>query len=249
MTAIAGDGTPETVWRAGGLDRLPVLDLPLPGAVVVVAPHPDDEVLGVGGLLAGLCAEGVPVHLVAATDGEGSHPGSAALAPEELVRRRRAETDQALALLGVHPVRTVRCGLPDSGLAAHEDDLADAVAALLDRLRSEKGVWCLATWRGDGHPDHEAAGRAAALACATSGTRLLEFPVWTWHWSRPGDPTVPWGRARAVPLREDVARAKERAAAVLTTQVEPLGPADVDAPVLTPPMLRRWLRPFEVVLA
>lgn len=249
MTAIAGDGTPETVWRAGGLDRMPVLDLPLPGAVVIVAPHPDDEVLGVGGLLAGLCAAGVPVHLVAATDGEGSHPGSVALAPAELVRRRRAETDEALALLGVHPVRTLRCGLPDSGLAAHEDALAEVVTTLIAELGTEKPVWCLATWRGDGHPDHEAAGRAAAGAAGAAGARLLEFPVWTWHWSRPDDPAVPWERARAVPLREDVARAKERAAAVLTTQVEPLGPADVDAPVLTPPMLRRWLRPFEVVLA
>jgi LmbE family N-acetylglucosaminyl deacetylase len=253
VTAIAGDGTPEAVWRAGGLDRLPLLDLPRPAAAVVVAPHPDDEVLGAGGLLAGLCSVGVPVHLVAATDGEGSHPASTALGPEELVRRRRAETDQALALLGVHPVRTLRCGLPDSGLAAHEDALADAVAALLAELRAElaaeEPLWCLATWRGDGHPDHEAAGRAAARAAARTGARLLEFPVWTWHWSRPDDPAVPWERARAVPLPEGVARAKERAAAVLTTQVEPLGPADVDAPVLTAPMLRRWLRPFEVVLA
>lgn len=245
VTAIAGDGTPEAVWQAAGLDRLPALELARPDAVVVVAPHPDDEVLGVGGLLGGLCAAGLPVHLVAATDGEGSHPGSVALPREELVRRRRAETDQALALLGVRP-RTVRCGLPDSGLAGHEDALDAVVAAELQSLAGT--TWCLATWRGDGHPDHEAAGRAAARAAADSGARLLEFPVWAWHWAEPGQASVPWERARRVPLPPPVAAAKRAAAAVLTTQVEPLGPADVDAPVLTAPMLRRWLRPFEVVL-
>jgi GlcNAc-PI de-N-acetylase len=44
-------------------------------SVVVVAAHPDDEVLGVGGTIAILAAAGARLRLIAVTDGEGSHPG------------------------------------------------------------------------------------------------------------------------------------------------------------------------------
>ena len=79
--SLKGDGTPEDVWWApGGLDTIPARDPAVvrpPGRVVVVAPHPDDEVLGVGGTLAAWAP--VEVLVVAVTDGEGSHPGSPCL--------------------------------------------------------------------------------------------------------------------------------------------------------------------------
>jgi hypothetical protein len=59
------------------------------------------------------------------------------------------------------------------------------------------GDLCLATWRGDGHPDHEAVGRAAARAARFVGATLWEFPVWAWHWARPGAIEVPWHRSMA----------------------------------------------------
>src|SRR6266852_506851 len=44
-----------------------------PGGVVVVAPHPDDETLGVGGMLHDLSARGWRVTVVAVTDGEAAY--------------------------------------------------------------------------------------------------------------------------------------------------------------------------------
>lgn len=74
---IEGDGTPETAWRAWPpLAALPRLDPAGVRRALVVAPHPDDEVLGPGGTLAVLAAGGTAVAVLALTDGEASHPAS-----------------------------------------------------------------------------------------------------------------------------------------------------------------------------
>ena len=69
------------------------------GRTVVLAPHPDDESLGCGGLLARLAAHGVPARVVVVTDGAQSHPGSAAYPPERLRALREAEARAAVAAL------------------------------------------------------------------------------------------------------------------------------------------------------
>lgn len=234
---IGGDGTPEADWQAwGGLAALPVLDLSEARRLVIVAPHPDDEVLGLGGLL-----QGHPrVQLVAVTDGEASHPDSTVVDRDRLAALRRAESAEALSRLGRPRIPVTRLSLGDGAVRAR------SVAAALEPLLTEGDV-CLATWRGDGHPDHEAVGEAAAAACASRGVRLLEYPIWTWHWARPGDPRVPWHRARRIPLDADARARKNLAVQAFRTQIRPLGPGPGDRVVLPPHVLARFDRDLEVV--
>lgn len=242
MTDIAGAGTSEQVWLPylAGLD-LPALDLALaPDRVVVVAPHPDDEVLGVGGLLALLAAAGTQVHLIAVTDGEASNPGGS-VAPQELAVRRVEETRVALAALGV-PARVERLALPDGGAAGLEQPVLEA-------LEPARGSWLLGPWEHDGHPDHDAVGRACRRAATSGGARLLAYPVWAWHWASPGDPRLPWSRALRVDLPAAVRRAKRRAVDAFQTQVRAAGPRPEDAPVLPPALLSRFDRARETVFA
>ena len=235
-----GRGTPARVW-ATWPRVFPDLDLTGWDDVLVVAPHPDDEVLGVGGLMARLVATGGRVEVLAVTDGDASHPGSPTLDPAALATRRVAESDAACGVLGVAPPR--RAGLPDGGVSAHEARLTDLVAA---RLRT--GTVCLATWAGDGHPDHEAVGRAAAVACARTGARLVQYPVWAWHWSAPDDPAVPWAAAAVVRLDDLEPEAKRRAVERFVTQIHPLSPAPADAAVLPPFVVDRLVTGREMVL-
>jgi LmbE family N-acetylglucosaminyl deacetylase len=106
------------------------------------------------------------------------------------------------------------------------------------------GRWCAATWRGDGHPDHEVVGRAAAAAAARTEAVLIEYPVWMWHWATPGDPAVPWNRARRVELTDDASNVKAIAAESFSSQTRPT--ADREA-VLPPAVLQRLLAIGEVV--
>jgi LmbE family N-acetylglucosaminyl deacetylase len=205
--------------------------------LVVVAPHPDDETLGAGGMIAAVVARGVDVTVVSISDGGAAHPEMTQVDRMRLEATRRAELDCAAAVLGVQ--RVIRLGLPDGRIAEHEERLVERLADLLN-----PGVWCAVTWRGDGHPDHEAAGRAAAVAAARAGATLVEYPVWMWHWADPGDAVVPWDRAASVPLDRHAVERKHRAVQCFRSQVDASGGA---SPVLAPFVVRRLLAVGEVV--
>lgn len=242
---IDGLGTPEEQWQAWpGLQALPAVQataLVPPGSrLVVLAPHPDDEVLAVGGLIAQLAAAGRELLLVAVTDGTASHPGSARWTPAALAATRPGETADALRRLGVGEVPTLRLGLPDSDVAE-----APVIAAVAPSLRDRDVL--VVTWRHDGHPDHEAVGRAGAALAAATGAPLLEVPVWTWHWARPGDARVPWERARRVELDAALLARKRAAVEAYASQLGEDAALPLGA-VLPPPVLARLLRPAEVVL-
>lgn len=229
-------GTPAGIWQSWD-EGLSDLDITGWHDVVVVAPHPDDEVLGVGGLMRRLVRDGTSVTVVAVTDGEAARP-PAGWTAQRLGVARTLEATAACAELGVPAPR--RLVLPDGRLAAHEDTLTEALNGYLS-----PDTVCLATWRHDGHPDHEATGRAAAAACTHTGARLVEYPVWMWHWARPGDPDVPWSRAHRWVLPDDDLEAKARAVAHHRTQLDP--PAAGVGPVLPPFVVERLVTSAELV--
>lgn len=226
-------------WSAGARAGWPELDLTaLTGQpIVVLAAHPDDEVLGAGGLVALLTEAGASLRFVWATDGEASHPGSTAAGVRGLAGTRRAESAAALDRLGASTASRVRLELPDGGLAEREEDL-------VRRLRCVTGPddLVIAPWRGDAHPDHEACGRAAAAVTS----RVLEYPVWAWSWARPGEDRVPWDRALRVDLPADVRARKAAAVSCFASQVRSLGPDPADGPVLPPGVLAHFARDYEV---
>ncbi|WP_460446086.1 PIG-L family deacetylase [Angustibacter aerolatus] len=232
--------TPESAWSAWEpLRQLPSLHL-APTHLLVVAAHPDDETLGAGGLLAAAADAGVPADVVVATAGEASHPLSPTTDPQRLAAWRTTEVRAAVERLA--PGATVHVlGLPDGGLSGRTDDLTEAVARL-----ARPGGWVVAPWRGDGHPDHEAAGTAAAGAAQRVGARLLEYPVWAWHWAAPGDERVPWDDCVRLDLDAGLAGRKRAAMALHRSQVEPLSPQEGDEVLLAPEVLAHFERSFEV---
>ena len=150
------------------------------GAPLILAPHPDDESLGCGGLIAACCAMGWPPIVVVLTDGARSHPGSAAFPPARLVALRAAETRAAVAALGLPPSRLHFMGLPD-GQVPRTGLAMEHTAAALAAIARDSGVGTiLGTWEHDPHDDHVAAHVIASRAAALAGARLLSYPVWGW---------------------------------------------------------------------
>jgi len=241
-TPLEGGGTPTSAWLTARKKKaLPPLDLTGCNGLVVVAPHPDDETLGLGATAAHLVASGVKVQVVSVSDGGAAQLGASPVDRTRLETTRRGELLRATGILGVHPATSL--GLPDGQLADHEDRLTDLLAAILEGVAP--GTWCAATWRGDGHPDHETIGRAAAAACERTGVTLVEYPVWMWHWASPTDRAVPWDHACSMPVTDQAVSRKFRAAQCFQSQFQP--GADGSAPVLPGFVLRRLLAVGEVV--
>lgn len=228
----ADPGTPHAQWLASpALRDAPPLEPA--SALLVVAAHPDDEVLGAHGAMRAAASRGASVTVVVATDGEASHPGSPTLEPASLAAVRRAEQEAALAGLGAH---IVPLGLPDGGLAARRLELVRALAPLVAALPHDGLV--LAPWARDGHPDHEAVGDVAAALSREAGRACAWMPIWAWLWGAPD--TLEGMPLRRVALDADARSAKAAAIAAHRSQVAPLSPHPADRAVLTPSMLERF---------
>lgn len=141
-------------------------------SVLVLAPHPDDEILGCARLIRLAEDRDCPVVIVWLTDGGASH---GPLAPQDrmrLIERRRAEAAQGLSALGVVPTATYHLAYPDGCLIDHIDKARNLVE---DICRIHAVGTVVVTDKSDSHPDHKA---AYALALGLKHPRhLLSYPV------------------------------------------------------------------------
>ncbi|MEA2415981.1 MAG: hypothetical protein QOI58_2638 [Thermoanaerobaculia bacterium] len=129
--------------------------------LLVLAPHPDDEVIGCGGLVALHLREGRKVHVVVATD--GAQAGNAS--------QREAESRAALAILGDATIAFL--GFPDRELAgAHE--FVDHLAAI---LREWKPDLIAVPSPLEIHPDHVALSRAFCDLIARDASLFADLAV------------------------------------------------------------------------
>ena len=222
------------------------------GPTVVVAPHPDDEALGCGGLLALLRQAGQPTAAVLVSDGTGSHPASGLFSGPARRAVREAEFRHALTLLGTDAHEPLLLGLPDGRVpaTAAEPGFADAVARLGEYLRRHGATTVLVPWRRDPHPDHRATAALvqAALAGMALPPRRLEYLVWAWERAAPEDLPVPADGVCG--FRLDIAAVtapKQLAIAAHRSQVAPGVFTDDPAGfLLSAEMLTHFAGPYEV---
>ncbi|WP_394768231.1 PIG-L family deacetylase [Lacisediminihabitans sp.] len=233
-------GTGVEVWGDDPrLQSLPPLELTDVTALVVVAAHPDDETLGVGGLIALANDRRIPVTVIVATD------GAASLAPELAVglrRDRAAEIRSALQILNPS-AHLVLLDLPDGQTPAHRERLRTLLRPAL--AGAAAGSLAVVPWRGDGHRDHRVVGEVAVDVATEVGLDFVEYPIWMWHWGTPEAEGIPWPRMTAVELSEAAVGRKRRAIDEFRSQVEPT--ADRPA-MLRPDFLRHFRRPVEVLI-
>ena len=150
------------------------------GGLVVVAPHPDDESLGCGGLIAEACAENRPVRVVIVSDGAGSHPASRSYPEQRLTNLRETEAKEAAGELGLDPLRDlVFLRLPDRHVPSTGPAADNATDAIVGCVTAVDARALFVSWRHDPHGDHQAAYRIArGVQQRIPHIRLYEYSVW-----------------------------------------------------------------------
>ena len=138
---------------------------------MAILAHPDDESLGLGGVLARYAAEGVKTTVLTATLGEagrfhGEREGPLHPGPAELARIREAELRAATQVLGAGEPILLR--YRDSALS--EVDPREAVARIASHLRAVRPdvVLTFAPDGAYGHPDHIAISQFTGAAIVTA---------------------------------------------------------------------------------
>ncbi|MCL7945387.1 PIG-L deacetylase family protein [Marinobacter sp. ATCH36] len=149
------------------------------GPVLIASPHPDDETLGCGGLIA-RCAEiACPVSVLSMTNGEGSHPGDTAW-QEKLGNIRKREQHRALKALGLKEPDIISLGLSDGGMEQLTGAMYERVVAVIQDViqsRSIRTVFVPAI--DDRHADHQQTARFVTEAVATlSVAHFFSYQIW-----------------------------------------------------------------------
>lgn len=198
--------------------------------VLAVAPHPDDETLGCGGLLWHLHAQGAAIEILFVTDGGASHGRSPSWPRLRLAAEREREAAAALAALGLGAAPRTFLRLPDAAMPARgspdHGDALRAVGAILDALRPDLLVL---PWRRDPHCDHRDSWSLVTEAAQARGPlpAILEYAVWLDELGEPGDRPR---EGEAERLEFDVSRALGAKRAALAAHRTQLGETIRDDP-------------------
>jgi LmbE family N-acetylglucosaminyl deacetylase len=223
-------GTDESAWQralTGAPDWIPP-----DGPLLIVSPHPDDEVLGAGGLIHAWRILGRRVTVVSVTDGEAAYPQY-----RRLGQVRREELKEALQVLCDDPVLIVRLGIPDGRVADFGSKLRSAVFSLLDL-----GTTVLVPYEQDGHPDHDAAGRVCTELARVHGFTLARYLIWAWRHPDPQAMShARWGKFN---LSESAQAAKATALQCFSSQLFPYR----RPPVVPNHAMAYFSRPYEAFL-
>jgi LmbE family N-acetylglucosaminyl deacetylase len=215
--------------------------MPAPGRILILVPHPDDEVVGCAIAAIRARAEGAKLFAFYLTTGV---PARAQLWPwargghAARVAIRRAEAFAAAELLGIEP--TGFQPWPARQLKSHLEEASALVEATLGKYRID-GLWAPA-YEG-GHQDHDAANLlAAAFKARIPVTEFAEY-----HNARPAVSSQGFitrnGGERLLRLSEEERQLKRRALALYRSEranlahvkceiesLRPLAPYDYAAP-------------------
>lgn len=136
--------------------------------ILIVAPHPDDETLGCGGILA---LYGPQCDVLLMTDGRKGGPADGSQTEEETAAIRKTEFELAMDHFCVHSYTELE--IPDSTLKAKKNKILSMDLKVYDYI--------FAPNRNERHPDHRAAYDIIKRLCKRQKAKaqLLEYEVWS----------------------------------------------------------------------
>lgn len=215
-------------------------------SILILSPHPDDEILGLGGIILQTLQQGSSVILVYLSDGEGSGVWSD---QEEIKRQRIALSEQVCGKLGLKSSDITRLHLPD-GKVPHpgQRGFEEAVQSVKHLIETLKPDAVFATHTLDYWPfDHVACAYIAkeAMRQSASKPQLWFYWVWTWYNLRPWQLfKLNYKKINRVDISKQLTQKKELSDLYLNAHTSDGNPW---SGVLPKTLLRALEQPFEVI--
>ncbi len=140
---------------------------------ICIQPHPDDNEVGMGGIIAKLANEGCEIHYITVTDGSLGLVNDS-MTHDELAIKRKIETEAAGNLLGVKEYHYLNY---KDGTLHDITKLAGEIGEIIRDIKPEF-IFCPDPWLNyEAHQDHVVTGKAVAQSFIS--TWLLEYPLGT----------------------------------------------------------------------
>ncbi len=214
-------GTVKELIRPFFIFRLKIkasaaMPMQLNGNALILAPHPDDEIFGCGGLIARLTSQGKPPHVAILTGGGRSHHGCCATSEETIVTQRRTLTIKSLTALGIPACNIHFLNFQDGNIGDKPGSEMNRLKNLLSDLQPDT---ILVPHHGEGWPDHLAT-RQIGIDLAPKGAQVWEYCVWMWYYSQHG---LDWKNARTLNMSATEHASKLNAIATYSNSCAPCG--------------------------
>lgn len=148
------------------------------GTIIIVAPHPDDEVIGCGSLIQRLVKQGCIVHIILMTGGEGSHQNCCDISNDRLKDVRRSLCTDIDSKLGVDRNHIHTLDYPDGGIQAGHEETGRLQSLIRD---INPNAVFVPHW-GEGWPDHVNT-REIIRSIVKQNAIIYEYCVWMWYYN------------------------------------------------------------------
>lgn len=190
--------------------------LQLKDKVLIVAPHPDDEVLGCSGLIQRMIENGKQVHIVILSGGGKSHQNCCHIDESTLIDSRRNLSRKAAEILGLPLNQLHFLDYPD-GRISYNDPETQRLQTLIEKISPDA---IFVPHKGEGWSDHIEAGKIVREIIRTKSTpiQLYEYCVWFWYYNTWN---IDWKNAFVLKMNQREHRIKLKA---IDAYVKPLAP-------------------------
>ncbi|WP_455587179.1 PIG-L deacetylase family protein [Bacteroides sp.] len=147
---------------------------------LIIAPHPDDEIIGCAGLIQHQLSKNKKTHIIFLTGGENSHSGHCKISQETIIKARKELAINTNKKLGL-PIENLHfLNYPD-GRINYEHQETTKLGKLLKEIVPQV---IFIPHKGEGWSDHIQAGHIIKkLTLHQSGIRIYEYCVWFWYYN------------------------------------------------------------------
>lgn len=184
--------------------------------LLIIAPHPDDEVLGCGGLIQQALAHGSRVDVVILTNGEASHDGCCNKA--DIAENRTRLTYRAAQTIGLQKENIHKLDFKDGGVSLDDKENIDRLYELLATIQPKQ---IYIPHQNEGWNDHIVVkGLIDSFLEQNHKVEMYEYLVWSWYYVRGW---FDWRQCKVLNMTRQETDIKKQAIKEYTTDIAPCG--------------------------